>query len=412
MAQMRVQRSFNVRLHGGGDWGPAQLDVARNEILALALEETEEGGFLIEGRIDGERFVAVISKEFPVERLEQITPRLVSTAEAEIAARFDHFAGQLGEAAWHLASEDDLASKDEDHETDLAWLLRQSVYRQSVYRQAGFKAHLAGGNARDVLGIGAMTAPSVCEVCVDVSSRVAAAVRDPEQLKSLVRSAVIDRSARFGGSLPAELGCEVDLVPPATVRVRGNVDDVREAVDAILGPPLRRSALGRVVDSWPPSAAPYWGGGTLACAAIAIALSWSLVVPWAILALVAGSVLAAGVVLMMGRRAGAYLPRILVGLSPAALVTGFAALYSVQMLGLHPGVNVPQRPAHMVDAFLLSFGVATTGGFLDLSPHSLTVRVEALVEMLLVVSLAGGSMFIAGRAVWRQLARSGGFDDQ
>lgn len=58
----------------------------------------------------------------------------------------------------------------------------------------------------------------------------------------------------------------------------------------------------------------------------------------------------------------------------------------------------------MVDLFLLSFGVASTGGFLDLHLSGLGIRVSALLEMLLVVGVAGTSLVVAARTLVDRLA--------
>jgi hypothetical protein len=393
MPRIRVQRTFTVRLRSPKlDWKQGQVAAARERVIERAIEDLDEGELAIGCSVDGERFVAVVAKEVPVERFEQITPHLVSNAGGELVSGFEALAKSLGVAAWCLGSEDEAPS----------W--------ESVYRDAGFDAHLAGGSAASVFGIAAPGA-SKAEVRLDIDGRVAAAVGDPERLRFLARSAVIARAGQYGSRATTDLTCDVELVGQRTLRVSGGVADVDEVVRAVLGPPVRRSSTGRVIDSWPPPSAPYWGAGSLTCAALAVGLSWSLVVPWAIVVLVIGCALAVATSLRMAKSRGAHIPTTLLGLAPAVIVIGFGTVYAVQMRGPHPGVNVRGTP-HMVDALLLSFGVATTGGFLDLSPHSLMVRIEALVEMLLMVGIAGGSAFAAGRAVWRQLTRSNDFIDQ
>ena len=71
-------------------------------------------------------------------------------------------------------------------------------------------------------------------------------------------------------------------------------------------------------------------------------------------------------------------------MSPAAIVLGFAVYYGLLMTGDHPSITVTSiRAPHLVDAFLLSLGMASTAGFFDLSLHTTPVRVVAFAEALL-----------------------------
>jgi len=92
------------------------------------------------------------------------------------------------------------------------------------------------------------------------------------------------------------------------------------------------------------------------------------------------------------------------GMAPSAIVLGFAVFYGFAMRGSHPSVAITAtKVPHLVDALLLSFGLASTGGFFDLGLRTLTVRVVAFAEMLLMLSIAGGSLYLAAHAVWDRL---------
>jgi hypothetical protein len=90
-------------------------------------------------------------------------------------------------------------------------------------------------------------------------------------------------------------------------------------------------------------------------------------------------------------------------LGPAMVIMSFAIIYGVLSLADEPAVSMATGSAHLVDVYLLLFGVASTGGFLDLTLHGRAARVLALTEMLLMVSVAGGSLYVATRAAWVRL---------
>jgi hypothetical protein len=56
--------------------------------------------------------------------------------------------------------------------------------------------------------------------------------------------------------------------------------------------------------------------------------------------------------------------------------------------------------------------MAVTGGFFDLGLHITTVRVVAFAETLLIVSVAGGSLYVGARAVWDRLGDIAGTSNQ
>jgi hypothetical protein len=101
---------------------------------------------------------------------------------------------------------------------------------------------------------------------------------------------------------------------------------------------------------------------------------------------------------------GSNLPRTAVGLTSATIIVLFALFFGIFVRGHDPSVAATSTPPHMVDPFLVSFGTALTGGFFDVALHGLLVRIGALVEMLLTVSVAGGSLYTASNNAWTKIA--------
>ncbi|MGW8970126.1 hypothetical protein [Streptomyces platensis] len=129
-----------------------------------------------------------------------------------------------------------------------------------------------------------------------------------------------------------------------------------------------------------------------------MAISWLVTAAAAALATLVGT-------LSFARRQGASISRALIGLGPALLIIRFAIFYGFFARGNAPSVVVGQQP-HMVDVFLLSFGIASTGGFLDVGLHGLAVRVAALLELLLMVTVAGSSLAVAARTLWTRFSET------
>jgi hypothetical protein len=102
---------------------------------------------------------------------------------------------------------------------------------------------------------------------------------------------------------------------------------------------------------------------------------------------------------LQGARPG----RILLGLTPITIVMGFAIVYSCWAIGKTPAVIIgppPGSAANWVDTLLLSFDVASFGGFLDLVLQSHIVRWTAYLEMLLMGSFGGITLFRTATIVW------------
>lgn len=120
-------------------------------------------------------------------------------------------------------------------------------------------------------------------------------------------------------------------------------------------------------------------------------------------ALATGGIVGAaiGLAIAGGRR----LRLLLATLSPPVVVVGFATFYGNRMLSNPPGLvstNVA-GPLRLIEPILLSVGIGTTGGFLDLAPKSAMVRWGALAEMLILVSLVGGTVYSVVAAGLREL---------
>jgi hypothetical protein len=93
-------------------------------------------------------------------------------------------------------------------------------------------------------------------------------------------------------------------------------------------------------------------------------------------------------------------------MSPSIIVLGFAVYYGSLMRGSDPAVTVTATGApHLVDTFLLSLSLASTGGLFDLGLHTTVVRVVAFAEMLLMVSVAGRSLYVGAHGVWDRLGQ-------
>ncbi|GAA3367084.1 hypothetical protein GCM10017744_077720 [Streptomyces antimycoticus] len=138
---------------------------------------------------------------------------------------------------------------------------------------------------------------------------------------------------------------------------------------------------------------------------IAIVLSIAPVtIGWLVAAAAAAFAIVVGT-LSFARRQGASISRTLLGIGPALLIIGFAIFYGFFARGNAPSVVVGQQP-HLVDVFLLSFGIASTGGFLDVGVHGLAVRVAALLGMLSMVTVAGSSLAVASRTLWIRISET------
>jgi hypothetical protein len=191
-----------------------------------------------------------------------------------------------------------------------------------------------------------------------------------------------------------------------SLRVSSSDEEIAENVTAaLLSEPYARRPFRRSIDYWPPATTPYWGGWTLILAGFSLVIAPFRVSLGLLLGTVLGLTISVGFALIMSWRGGANIPKTALGMSPAGIVLGFAFYYGLLMMGRHPSVTIMTTGApHLVDAFLLSLGMASTGGFFDLGLHTTAVRVAAFAEMLLMVSVAGSSLYVGAQAAWSKLA--------
>lgn len=180
--------------------------------------------------------------------------------------------------------------------------------------------------------------------------------------------------------------------------------DSVDCAERLLARPYRWRTRRRL-DTWDRSVAPLAAAGVLLIALVAVGFapmqltSRTLWLP----ALATGGIVGAalGLAIAGGRR----LRPLLATLSPPVVVVGFATFYGNRMLSNPPGLvstNVA-GPLRLIEPILLSVGIGTTGGFLDLSPKSAIVRWGALAEMLILVSLVGGTVYSVVAAGLREL---------
>lgn len=146
-----------------------------------------------------------------------------------------------------------------------------------------------------------------------------------------------------------------------------------------------------------PSVKPVWAWASAAIALLSVGLSFVELkaIFVGILAALAISVAIAAVV--VSPQWGARRRVTFLGLVPALTLCAFGCAYGGIAL-LSPGlIEVSGAPLrHLREPLLLSLGLLTTSGFLDLEVHG-WVRSLAYVEMLLVASLAGGAVVVVAR---------------
>ena len=237
----------------------------------------------------------------------------------------------------------------------------------------------------------------------DVGSRVAAVTRNSECLESLAERSVL----AYYEKEPPRLGqYDIKQSEGPSLQIDGHEKGVAEDVSAVLLGQPRGPQPQRSIDRWPPATTLYWGVNTLALAIFAVAIAAVRITPVWLVVTGLGAAMAVGSALLMARRGGALLSNTALGMSPSIIVLGFAVYYGSLMMGSDPAVTVAATGApHLVDTFLLSLSLASTGGLFDLGLHTTVVRVVAFAEMLLIVSVAGRSLYIGAHAVLDKLGQ-------
>jgi hypothetical protein len=316
---------------------------------------------------------------------DQISVSLVETMLRDIDDAVEAFGGLITTTAWDVASSGPGAAAD------------------SVFFQAGLVPVIWDRSAHILLsGAGHVVTSTVT---LDVPKNVAAVGRRPEHLRALVERSIVDGYASRGRRTPRHAAYTVEMLRPTRLRVRSDADATAEdVVRSVLAAPTGRPTPPRSIDRWPPPTTPYWAGGSLVVTGYcALVGSAPVTTGWLI---VSGIVLVSAVTatLTIARRNGASVPRTALGMAPVSVILGFAIVFGAFMHGMHASVTVTTASPHLVDAFLLSFGIASTGGFLDLGLRGLAARVAAFFEMLLMVSVAGSSLYTASKLAWAELS--------
>ncbi|WP_181649888.1 hypothetical protein [Streptomyces sp. WAC00263] len=386
MLELRVERTFSVKLltpRTDMHWTPRQIGDAQLCVLREARSGFQAGA--VTGEITADQLTVTVRATERVLDPQQVTIHLVEAVRGGAEEMLSAFGRAITSEALRLAQSDE-----------------GSQYR-SVYLNCGLRDNF--WLTDDHIFQHQSCRAEACVVTFPVSRPVAAVGRHPERLHHLVHRALIDRNARAGRTTPDPLELETAMAAKGSCRIKGPDKLVLESVRALLGTPEGLRISRRVIDTWPPGSALYWGGGSLALAVIAIVLSIAPVAIGALVAAVAAALATLVGTLSFARRQGASIARTLLGLGPALLIIGFAIFYGFFARGNAPSIVVGQQP-HMVDVFLLSFGIASTGGFLDVGLHGLAVRVAALLEMLLMVTVAGSSLAVAARTLWTRFSET------
>lgn len=187
--------------------------------------------------------------------------------------------------------------------------------------------------------------------------------------------------------------CEVSLEQSGRLCIAGPEVQSSRLARAVLETPRGRTT--RHVDLWPRSWTSFagWGGLGLvllmvAVAPIPVTLFSGLIAGTAVIAFTS----AAG---LWCRWSGGNPSKAVLGMAPALIVWGFAFAHACGDWVAWSG-----EPLRWIDPLLLSLSIAATVGYLDYQvSDALQARMLTLAEMLLVVSILGGSAVAAVRSV-------------
>lgn len=362
----------------------SQIHDIRAGVIARAANQLRSGNVTVKYdlTLDGNLTIEISATEY-LPTVDRITDRILADVK------------RYADEAFRPLSENMVAAITQFLAADRAVKGRLGTYDESYFRF--MRTSFFG-----------MTPLRIVTSAVDfsVESRVAAAARDRRRLNLLAEGSVLDYFERNYRARPRPNQYTITQNKRSSLQVASDEEGVAEDVSAaLLGESRGSRAARRSLDRWPPATTPYWGVGTLASAIFALAISAFGITPIWLAVTALGAAVTVGSALMMARRAGASMPKTALGMSPSVIVLAFAVYYGSLMLGSHPSVIVAATTApHLVDAFLLSLGMASTGGFFDLALRATAVRVAAFAEMLLMVSVAGGSLYAGARAAWDRLS--------
>lgn len=236
--------------------------------------------------------------------------------------------------------------------------------------------------------------PATTLTSIPISAQSARAAADAARRERLLRTAL---SSRFTGRTTEVISALTSTVAGRQLQLGSPGRVALDATLAVLDIPRGRRT--RNVDSWPVHWAPYAGGGVLVMILLAMIMAWwpvgyisGVIAALCVLTVTTGATLA-------GRHKGASPMRVSLGMSPILIVWIFAIIYAVT-----GWIAWPTDPVAWVHPLLLSLSIATTVGYLDYEVGAVvTVRLVTMVEMLLVVSILGGSVVGAFRSIMEGL---------
>lgn len=254
-------------------------------------------------------------------------------------------------------------------------------------------------------------------VCIDLDDPMARSLqkntgrqntgRLRRRLEEAVKLIPDDGASRPTFDHDAALGADSTSTGPQLILKSNNgCTDAEKVAAAVLRevPPVQ--PFETVLDTWRTSSVRYWGSANLILIAMSLVLARLRVDTTT---LILASVVLLTVVVAAARVGyvrGARLGRTLLGLTPIFIVISFAIIYS-WLSTTSPGMTSQlltspraEAPPTWVDDLLLSLDVASFGGFLDLQPHSLDLRWAAYVEMLLMASVGGVTLYHTARLLW------------
>ena len=373
---------------GAERWSADDLRAGREQVLQRALDKLEQVGSSVQ--FDSSSLVALRVTVRAAEHVGdngEITLALLEAIARDVTDRLSDIGRAISSA------QEELADRSKGARVD------------TVYYAAGFGWSLHGEN--DHIFRRSPTTTVATSVEFSISASVAAAIRRPDQLTTKTRTAVVGRSVYLGRRPPAATTYAVALAEGPSLRIDGPNVEALDVARALLSTPRQSFTPQRVVDEWPPTAAPFWAAGSLTIALVALVS--------APLSVSAGAVITIGALVLitvtgacgLARRSGASVWATLLGLAPAVIVSGFSVIYGLFACWGHGDVTTAGGATpHMVDVYLLSFGIASTGGFLDLGIRGVAVRTFALLEMLSIVGVAGGSLLLATRAVLTRISET------
>jgi len=234
-------------------------------------------------------------------------------------------------------------------------------------------------------------------VVVPVRTAHAAHIRTPEQARAAVTAAVHAHWDYWPEVLASLRELSVERVDErlALASPSGRVVDAAVAyLAAPVGAGVARRSPGQ----------PVWAWASAAIALVTAGLSFLPLTPAALVVLGAVVVAIAAAAVAVAPRWGARRPTTFWGLAPALTLVLFACVYGAVALASDGSVELAGNALrHLRDPLLLSIGLLTTAGMLDVRLAG-WVRSIAYLEMLMVAGLAGGAAVVAVRRASQRVA--------